>query len=34
MDWLEKGVFDALEKKYLKTMILGIFIDPNDPEKL
>lgn len=42
IDWIvsfpvkfqEKGVFDALERRYLKTMIFGIFIDPNNPENL
>lgn len=27
-----KGCFDALDKKYLKTLIVGIYVDPNDPE--
>jgi len=27
-----KGCFDALEKKYLKNMIIGIYDNPNDPE--
>ncbi|KAI9006141.1 DNA-binding protein, partial [Gaertneriomyces semiglobifer] len=34
MDWLERGCFDALAKQYLKTMIFGVYLDPNDPEKL
>uniref|UniRef100_A0A2C9KAD6 HORMA domain-containing protein n=1 Tax=Biomphalaria glabrata TaxID=6526 RepID=A0A2C9KAD6_BIOGL len=29
-----KGCFDALDKKYLKTLIIGIYIDPNDPESV
>ncbi|KAJ3119218.1 HORMA domain-containing protein 1, partial [Nowakowskiella sp. JEL0407] len=33
LDWLE-GVHDAIEKKYLKSLIFGIFEDPNEPEKL
>ncbi|XP_014673707.1 PREDICTED: HORMA domain-containing protein 1-like isoform X2 [Priapulus caudatus] len=31
--WL-KGVFDALERKYLRMLILGIYVDPTQPEKL
>ncbi|XP_059168488.1 HORMA domain-containing protein 1-like [Physella acuta] len=27
-----KGCFDALDKKYLKTLIIGIYVDPNNPE--
>ncbi|XP_074660592.1 uncharacterized protein LOC141913053, partial [Tubulanus polymorphus] len=27
-----KGCFDALEKKYLKTLIIGLYMDPNAPE--
>ncbi|KAJ3294952.1 DNA binding protein [Borealophlyctis nickersoniae] len=34
MDWLEKGCYDALEKQYLKTMIFGIYLDPDNPDKL
>ncbi|KAJ3029930.1 HORMA domain-containing protein 1 [Rhizophlyctis rosea] len=34
MDWLEKGCFDALEKKYLRTMIFGIYLNEENPEKL
>ncbi|KAJ3069969.1 HORMA domain-containing protein 1, partial [Quaeritorhiza haematococci] len=34
INWLEQGTFDALEKKYLKTLIFGIFLDPDDPELL
>lgn len=25
MDWLEKGIFDALQKKYLQTVLLEVF---------
>ncbi|KAJ5066293.1 horma domain-containing protein [Anaeramoeba ignava] len=28
-DWLEYGVFDALSKKFLRTIIFGIYLDPN-----
>ncbi|RKO92018.1 DNA-binding protein, partial [Blyttiomyces helicus] len=34
MDWLELGCYDALEKQYLKTMIFGIYLDPENPEQL
>ncbi|TPX38918.1 hypothetical protein SeMB42_g06550 [Synchytrium endobioticum] len=34
IDWLECGVFDALEKKYLRTLIFGIYTTPDEPEKL
>ncbi|KAK3727653.1 hypothetical protein RRG08_032612 [Elysia crispata] len=29
-----KGCFDALDKKYLKTLIIGIYVDPNKPESM
>jgi hypothetical protein len=28
------GCFDAMEKKYLKQLTLGIFTDPMNPEEL
>ncbi|KAI9203330.1 HORMA domain-containing protein [Polychytrium aggregatum] len=31
IDWIEHGVYDALEKRYLKTMVFFIFYDPSDP---
>ncbi|KAJ3397940.1 HORMA domain-containing protein 1 [Lobulomyces angularis] len=34
LDWLELGCFEALEKKYLKTLIFGIYADPKKPEEL
>ncbi|KAJ3173947.1 HORMA domain-containing protein 1 [Geranomyces variabilis] len=34
LNWLEHGCYDALEKRYLKTMIFGIYLDPEEPEKL
>ncbi|KND01595.1 uncharacterized protein SPPG_03393 [Spizellomyces punctatus DAOM BR117] len=34
MDWLERGCFDALEKQYLKTMIFGIYLSPDNPDQL
>lgn len=27
-----KGCFDALDKKYLKSLVIGIYVDPKDPE--
>ncbi|XP_071955838.1 uncharacterized protein [Antedon mediterranea] len=27
-----KGCFDALDKKYLKTIVIGIYVDPKHPE--
>ncbi|EFC42471.1 meiotic specific asynaptic protein [Naegleria gruberi] len=29
IDWLEKGVFEALKKKYLRTIIFGVCSDPS-----
>lgn len=34
LSWLETGCFDALEKQYLKTMELGIYMDPSQPRQL
>ncbi|XP_033124393.1 HORMA domain-containing protein 1-like [Anneissia japonica] len=31
IQWV-KGCFDALDKKYLKTIVIGIYVDPNHPE--
>lgn len=28
IDWMEKGVFEALKKKYLRVIIFGICTDP------
>ncbi|CAG2166070.1 unnamed protein product [Oppiella nova] len=33
VNWV-KGCFDAMEKKYLKQLTLGIFTDPMNPEEL
>ena len=30
----ENGCYDALERQYLKTMVFGIYLDPDEPEKL
>jgi len=32
IDWLETGCFDALEKQYLRKVILGIYFDAKNPE--
>ncbi|XP_033645488.1 HORMA domain-containing protein 1-like isoform X1 [Asterias rubens] len=29
-----KGCFDALDKKYLRTLTIGIYVDPNEPDKI
>ncbi|KAK9729532.1 hypothetical protein K7432_000214 [Basidiobolus ranarum] len=34
IDWMEKGCYHALEKKYLRSVILGIYLDPNEPTNL
>ncbi|KAI3658194.1 hypothetical protein MP638_005414 [Amoeboaphelidium occidentale] len=34
MQWIQKGVFDALQKGYLKTLVLGIFKDLKKPNDL
>ncbi|MCL7044193.1 hypothetical protein MKW94_012308, partial [Papaver nudicaule] len=31
IDWMEKGVYDALQKKYLKTLLFCICEDPEGP---
>ena len=31
IDWLEKGCLHAIQKKYLKTMIFGIYLDKENP---
>lgn len=33
-DWLEKGVFDALEKHYLRALVFSIFKEYNNPNSL
>ncbi|XP_054162685.1 HORMA domain-containing protein 1-like isoform X2 [Oppia nitens] len=33
VQWV-KGCFDAMEKKYLKQLTLGLFTNPDDPEEL
>jgi meiosis-specific protein HOP1 len=34
LTWLETGCFDALSKQYLKTLTLGIYKDPKNPQEL
>eukprot|EP00732_Lithocolla_globosa_P005341 Lithocolla_globosa_v1_NODE_5475_length_1234_cov_3.466497.p3 type:complete len:114 gc:universal NODE_5475_length_1234_cov_3.466497:3-344(+) len=31
LDWLEKGCFDALERKYLKKIVFGVYLNPDQP---
>ncbi|KAK9449951.1 HORMA domain-containing protein [Limtongia smithiae] len=32
LDWIERGIFDALQHKYLKAIVFAIFIDSNRPD--
>ncbi|KAI3641700.1 hypothetical protein MIR68_000268 [Amoeboaphelidium protococcarum] len=34
LDWIEIGCFDALENGYLKSIVLGIYLDLDKPEEL
>ncbi|EPZ33793.1 DNA-binding HORMA domain-containing protein [Rozella allomycis CSF55] len=34
LDWIEKGCFDALKKKYLKAIVFGIYEDANKPNEM
>ncbi|KAG8690595.1 DNA binding protein, partial [Ceratobasidium sp. 394] len=34
LDYLEKGIFDALEKQYLKSFVFAIYIDKENPNNL
>lgn len=34
LDWLEKGVFTAIKKRYLRAISLGIFTDKKNPHDL
>jgi len=29
----EKGIYDALSRHYLRSVVFGIFLDPNEPDK-
>ncbi len=31
LDWIERGCFDAIEKKYLKMAVFGIYLDQRNP---
>jgi hypothetical protein len=34
MDWIEFGCFDALKRKYLKQIVLGVYLDKDRPLEL
>ncbi|KAG0222954.1 DNA binding protein [Actinomortierella wolfii] len=34
LNWLEHGIFDALTKQYLRTIVLGIYLDKSRPIEL
>ncbi|RUS17094.1 HORMA domain-containing protein [Endogone sp. FLAS-F59071] len=34
LDWVETGIFDALNRQYLRAFILGIHLDPRRPSRL
>lgn len=34
LDWIDKGVLDAIKKNYLRGLTLGIFLDETRPEEL
>ena len=34
VDWIEKGCFDALERGYLKSIVLGIYTDKHRPTEM
>ncbi|KAL9715344.1 hypothetical protein Ac2012v2_002008 [Leucoagaricus gongylophorus] len=34
LDYLEHGIFDALEKRYLRSFIFGIYLDSKDPTNI
>ncbi|KAF9160485.1 DNA binding protein [Actinomortierella ambigua] len=34
LNWLECGIFDALNKQYLSTIVLGIYLDKEKPTEL
>lgn len=34
INYLEKGIFEALEKQYLRSFILGIYLDSKDPTNI
>ncbi|KAI0273433.1 HORMA domain-containing protein [Gloeopeniophorella convolvens] len=34
LDYLEYGIFDAVEKQYLRSFIFAIYLDPEDPNNI
>jgi len=34
LDWIEHGVFDAMEKRFLRSVVFGVFLDPEKPYDL
>ncbi|KAH9079578.1 HORMA domain-containing protein [Lactarius deliciosus] len=34
LDYLENGIFDAIEKQYLRSFIFAIYLDPEDPNNI
>ncbi|KAF4608196.1 DNA binding protein [Pleurotus pulmonarius] len=34
LNYLEHGIFDAVEKQYLRSFIFGIYLDSNDPNNI
>ncbi|KAH9996849.1 HORMA domain-containing protein [Russula vinacea] len=34
LDYLENGIFDAIEKQYLRSFIFAVYLDPEDPNNI
>ncbi|KAI9458263.1 HORMA-domain-containing protein [Russula earlei] len=34
LDYLENGIFDAIEKQYLRSFIFAVYLDPEDPKNI
>lgn len=34
LDWLEHGIYDALERKYLSAVVFAVYCDPAHPDRL
>jgi hypothetical protein len=34
IDWLEKGCYDAIERKFLRSMVIGIYLNESEPESV
>ncbi|KAK9469401.1 HORMA domain-containing protein [Lipomyces arxii] len=34
LDWIERGIFDALEHKYLRAVLFAIYLDPRHPHDI